>query len=120
MIVAGVLLLAPNIVHRQRFVVPDEKAAGVALLAEKLDGPGYFHASSPKEAGPFDEGGPWISVEEAEMQVPRVVTERHLSPEKAATIKELISQLAEPHPSRTIGGERVALVRLNLALDASP
>lgn len=120
MTVAGVLLLAPHLRHRPRFAVPDEKVAGVALLAEKLAGPGYFHASAVKEPGPFEEGGPWIGVEDAQMQVPRVVMERHLDMEKAAAIKQLISQLAEAHPSRTIGGERVNLVRLNLAVDGGP
>jgi len=93
----------------------DEIIAAEALLGSKLSGPRYFN--SPV-AGIREEGGPWINVADALSQVSRVAGARKLGPEAVHEIGRLIEQMAEPHPSRMVGGERINLLRLNLSLDA--
>lgn len=101
--------------RRDKIPVPDEKAAAMSLLVEKLAGPRYFNA--PAAAGP-DADGPWIGVEVARLQQDRVILERHWGQNQRAELDRLISQLAEPRPERMVGGYRIPLERLNLALDA--
>jgi len=101
--------------RRDKIPVPDEKAAAMSLLVEKLAGPRYFN--SPATAEP-DADGPWIGVEEARLQQDRVIQERHWGQSQRAELDRLISQLAEPRPARMVGGYRIPLERLNLALDA--
>lgn len=96
-----------------RVPIPDEKAAGVELLAEKLTGPGYFSRADATE----EEGTLWLGSDKVAGQFERVVAERRFSPSEEKKLRKLIEQLKEPQPSRLIGGERVNLVRLNLALD---
>lgn len=95
--------------------VEDARTTADAALAEKFSGPRYFNGSANTM---HDEGGTWITVHEAMVQVPRIAAERKLGPEGARQIEQLIGQLGEPHPYRMIGGPRVNLVRLNLSLDA--
>lgn len=95
--------------------LPDEKAAGVALLSSTMKGPRYFQGADTEAAK--EEGGPWITPQEAEAQLPRVVAERKLDGAGARYLGRVIRKLTEPHPSRMVGGERIKLVRLNLALD---
>ena len=99
------------------FKIPDEKKVGVALLAETLTGPRYFQ--EPEHPSEFlrGEGGPWIAPEDAKNQVERVARERGYEARQAEKLEKLIEKLTEPHPSRVMGGERIQLVRLNLALD---
>lgn len=101
----------------RNFKILDEKKVGVALLAETLTGPAYFH--EPEHSSEFlsGEGGPWIAPEDAMSQVERVVQERHFDPVQTEKVKKLIEKLTEQHPSRVVGGDRIQLVRLNLALD---
>jgi len=103
--------------NNRDFKIPDEKKAGVALLAETLTGPGYFQA--PEHPAEFlsGEGGPWIAPEDALKQVERVAKERHYDALQTEKLKKFIGKLTEPHPSRVMGGDRIQLVRLNLALD---
>lgn len=92
----------------------DEKAAAEALLAAKLSGPRYF---IPQVADPAGDDGRWIWVDDAVAQIQRVVEERNLGPEGTQAIRQLTVELAEPHPYRAVGGQRINLLRLNLSLD---
>ncbi|MEO5914410.1 MAG: hypothetical protein ABIS50_09275 [Luteolibacter sp.] len=94
--------------------VPDEKVAAMELLAEKLSGPRYFHAPV---SGIQDVNGPWIDVDEARQQQDRVIQERKLDAGQREELNRLISRLTEPQPARMVGGYRIQLERLNLALD---
>lgn len=111
-------------IPRERLVVPDEKAAAAALLAQKLSGPSYF------QAPPLDaktrrvievthpgESGPLLTEAEARTQVARIVRERGFDAGKAARLHGLIDQLAQPSTSRVVGEPVINLLRLNLALD---
>jgi len=97
--------------------IPDEKEAGVALLATTLTGPGYFHGPDRPAETLLGEGGPWIAPQDALDQLERVSRTRGYAAARTEKVKELIEKLTEPHPSRVVGGERIQLVRLNLALD---
>ena len=94
---------------------PQERAVAESILTQKLSGPGYFRAS---DAGIEEDGGPWISVSDAIQQIPGVVAQRNLGADGTREIEKIVSLLAEPHPSRRVGGERIQLSRLNLSLDA--
>ena len=86
-------------------------------LEDKQSGPGYFHAepgTQPDEAGVF-----WIEPDKAALQIDRVLRERKLGEGEREKLTKLIDEVAEPYPSRTIGGNRVNLARLNVALDAN-
>jgi hypothetical protein len=101
--------------RRNEIPIPDEKAAAMALLVEKLSGPRYFNAPA---GGNQDPDGPWIGVEEVRLQEDRVIRERHWGQSQRDELDRLISQLSEPRPARMVGGYRIPLERLNLALDA--
>jgi hypothetical protein len=105
----GILMIRS---HFNQPAPPDEKAAGLSLLAEKLSGPRFF-SSTTKEDGEL-----WIGPSEAREQLPRVAAERKLSPESIREVEKRINQLTAPPPSRIIGGERINLLQLNLALDS--
>ena len=94
---------------------PQERAVAESVLTEKLSGPGYF---TVPDTAIREDGGPWIPVSEAIKQIPRVVAARNLDANGNREIEEILTQLAEPHPSRRVGGERIQLSRLNLSLDA--
>ena len=114
-VVAAAAILSTWMVTLQcEIPVPDEKAAAMSLLAEKLSGSRYFNASWTAIPEP---GGPWIGVEELEYQEDRVILERHWGPGQRAQLDRLISQLSEPRAARMVGGYRIPLERLNLALD---
>jgi len=97
--------------------IPDEKEAGVVLLAKTLTGPGYFHGPDRPTETLLGEGGPWIAPQDALDQLERVTRTRGYDAARTEKAKRLIEELTEPHPSRVVGGERIQLVRLNLALD---
>ena len=101
--------------RRSETPLPNEKVVAMEQLAEKLSGPRYFNASV---AGFPDADGPWIKPEKVRLQADRVILERHWGPRGRAELDRLISQLSEPEPSRMVGGYRIPLERLNLALDA--
>jgi hypothetical protein len=109
LVLAGILALRSKM---QEAHPPDERAAGLALLAEKLSGPRYF-TSTNREDGEL-----WISPVEAHKQLPRVATERNLSPEAISEVEKRINQLTTPPTSRIVGSERINLLQLNLALDS--
>jgi len=114
--IAAGTILGGVLLHQHDHPVPDEKSAGVALLAKQQAGPGYFHEVKA-DPTPFDTGGPWIALDEVQRQKERVVRERKMDEAQAKALDQLISQLSETHPSRAVGGERIQLVKLNLALD---
>lgn len=119
MFISAVLLAAGTFAvwkfaRRSEIPIPDEKAAAMALLVEKLSGPRYFNAPV---AGNQDSDGPWIGLEEACRQAERVIQERHWGQSQRDELDRLISQLSEPSPARMVGGYRIPLERLNLALD---
>ena len=95
----------------------DARVAADTALAGKLSGARYFNAPAHAEHV-HEPGGPWITVHEAMVQVPRIAAERKLAADTSHQVEQLIGQLAEPHPYRMIGGPRVNLVRLNLSLDS--
>ena len=101
--------------QHEQFVIPDERAAAAALLAQKLSGPRYFRP--PVRTPDLRNGEPFISVAGALAQVDRVATERHLDAERTAKVLKLIDRLAESPKSRMVGEPSVNLLRLNLALD---
>ncbi|MEO7097759.1 MAG: hypothetical protein ABI162_00230 [Luteolibacter sp.] len=102
-------------IHRSEIPVPNENAVAMELLVEKLSGPGYFNAPV---TGTPDADGPWIVLEDVRSQKDRVILERHWGGSERVELDRLISQLAEPKPERMVGGYRILLERLNLALDA--
>lgn len=96
--------------------LPDEKKAAMELLIDEQRGPSYFQAG----ASVADEQGIiWIDALAARDQVERIVRERKGDEAMKTRIFKLIDEASEPHPSRAIGGERVNLARLNLALDTA-
>ena len=112
-VTAVAVLLITGDRKNPRIDIPDEKAAGMALLAQKLSGPGYFHPAP----APFSTPG-YLSPVQAHGQVKAVVQERQWSEDKEARVHELIDEVVEPAPYRMVRSERVNLTRLNLALDA--
>lgn len=96
--------------------LPDEKKVAMELLTDTLTGPGYFHA--PEGIAPDEHGVVWLSPVQAGDQIDRVLRERKLDAGERAKLENLIDEVSEPHPSRTIGGDRINLARLNVALDA--
>lgn len=115
--VVAVVILCPHEGAPQPVSTREESAAAEALLAAKLSGPRYFN---PQAAVALEGNGHWIWVDDAWSQVPRIVAERKLGPEAQQAIGRLIVKLAEPHPYRMVGGQRINLLRLNLSLDALP
>lgn len=97
--------------------LPDERKVAMELLEDKQSGPGYFHpVTSPTT--PDENGILWINSAEATGQIDRVIGERKLDEPAKGKILKLIQETSEPHPSRIVGGERINLARLNVALDA--
>ena len=112
--IAGVMSLA--MCKKDDPPVPDEKRVAMIELEKKQSGPGYFHAEADSQ--PDEEGVRWIEPDKAAAQIDRVLSERKLGESERETLTKLINEISEPHPSRTIGGNRVNLARLNVALDA--
>ena len=97
--------------------IPDEKRVAMMALEDLQSGPGYFHAEA--DTPPDDQGVRWTTPDKAAAQIDRVLRERKLEEAGRAKLEKLINEVSEPHPSRTIGGSRVNLARLNVALDAN-
>jgi hypothetical protein len=97
--------------------LPDEKKIAMERLVESQSGPRYFQV---QDATPDEQGEVWIDIIAAREQVERIVRERKGDDAMKGWIYKLIDEAAEPHPSRTVGGERASLAKLNVALDASP
>ena len=97
--------------------IPDEKRVAMIELENQQAGPGYFHAEAGMQ--PDEEGIRWIEPDKAAAQIDRVLRERKLEESDREKLTKLIDEVSEPHPSRTIGGNRVNLARLNVALDAN-
>ena len=97
--------------------LPDDKRTAMILLQETQSGPGYFHPADPATA-PDEEGIFWLTPAQANEQIDRVMRERRLGEGEREKLSKLINEACEPHPSRTIGGDRVRVTRLNVALDA--
>jgi len=103
--------------HNERnLTIPDEKQAGLALLSQKLSGPGYFSDAKASH----DDEGTWITPADARDQADRVIKERKFDETRCGKLKQLVIDLTEPPSSRIVGGDRINLVRLNLALDELP
>lgn len=98
--------------------IPDEKKAAMELLAGTQTGPGYFHPAQDSAAKPDEHGIIWIEPVDAEAQVSRILEERKLGEPGRGKLLKLIGETSEAHPSRTVGGDRINLARLNLALDS--
>ena len=96
--------------------LPDERKVAMELLADNQTGPGYFHPADAS-AVPDEHGIFWIEPPAAEAQIDRLLRERKLDSSAAEKLRKLIGEVTEPHPSRIVGGERINLARLNVALD---
>ena len=121
---AGLLLLLAGIAAVGWFAasendapIPDEKRVAMIALEDMQSGPGYFHAEG--DSLPDEQGIRWIDPDKAAAQIDRVLRERKLEDGEREELTKLINEVSEPHPSRTIGGNRVNLARLNVALDAN-
>ena len=116
-LLAATSLLAPSGCGRpgSKAMPKEEKAAVDRILLEKYAGPRYFQAGSV--VWDRDEGGPWLDLVEARQQVARVGEARALGPDGVEHIERLLDELAEVQPSRAVGGKRLNLLRLNMALD---
>lgn len=99
--------------------LPDEKKAAMELLTEAQTGPRYFHVTGDA-AKPDEQGLVWVEPAAAREQVDGILKERKLDASAKDKMLKLIEEASEPHPSRTVGGERINLAKLNLALDALP
>jgi K+-transporting ATPase ATPase C chain len=97
--------------------LPDDKRTAMILLEETQSGPGYFHPADPA-AAPDEQGVFWLTPAQAIDQIDRVMRERKLDESEREKLSKLINETCEPHPSRTIGGDRIRVTRLNVALDA--
>ncbi|MCW1926254.1 potassium-transporting ATPase subunit C [Luteolibacter arcticus] len=97
--------------------IPDEKRVAMIELEDKQSGPGYFHAEA--DAQPDEQGIRWIAPDKAAAQIDRVIRERKLEEVEREKLARLIDEVSELHPSRTVGGSRVNVARLNVALDAN-
>lgn len=92
---------------------PNETAAGRAALYEKFSGPGYFHIDSAgRKCEEF-----YIERGAAEMQIQRVTEERGLAASERSSVQRIVERCVESSPSRAVGGARVNVLQLNLALD---
>lgn len=99
--------------------LPDEKKAAMELLTETQTGPRYFRVTGDA-AKPDEQGLVWIDPAAARDQVDGILKERKLNAPAKGKILKLIEEASEPQPSRVVGGERINLARLNLALDTVP
>ena len=97
--------------------IPDEKREAMIELSDKQAGPGYFLAEAGTQ--PDEQGFLWTDPDKVTAQIDRVLRERKLDDSQRETLTKLINEVSEPQPSRTIGGNRVNLARLNVALDAN-
>lgn len=97
--------------------LPDERKVAMELLSEKQSGPGYFHAD-PADTPPDENGVVWVDANDATAEIDRIAGERKLEPAQREKLAKLVEEASEPHPSRAVGGYRINLARLNLALDA--
>lgn len=95
------------------FKEPDDIGAGRELLAEKFSGPRYFQYVETPDSLP----APYISTEEARLQVDMIAATRRIPEAEKARMNKLIETLAEPSDSRIAGASQVNTLRLNLALD---
>lgn len=99
--------------------LPDEKKVAMERLVKSQSGPEYFRAQG--SAAAEDENGEvWLDVVAAREQVERIVRERSGDGAMKDRILRMIEDASEPHPSRAVGGERVSVAKLNVALDALP
>jgi K+-transporting ATPase ATPase C chain len=96
--------------------IPDEKKVAMEVLVDTQAGPGYFHHADAS-AAPDEHGIFWIEPPAAEAQIDRIIRERKLDASSGDKLRKLIKQTTEPHPSRVVGGDRINLARLNVALD---
>jgi len=96
--------------------IPDEKRVAMIALEDKQSGPGYFHPEDGTQ--PDEQGIRWIEPDKAAAQIDRVLRERKQAETEREKLVTLINEISEPHPSRTVGGSRVNIARLNVALDA--
>ncbi len=97
--------------------LPDEKKVAMERLVKSQSGPEYFRA---QEAAEDENGEVWLDVVAAREQVERIVRERSGDGAMKDRILRMIEDASEPHPSRAVGGERVSVAKLNVALDALP
>jgi K+-transporting ATPase c subunit len=99
--------------------VPNETAAGLKLLSREFAGPGYFHLDPSVTNQPPSESHPdyCITANAAREQIGRVLAERNWTTNRAADLERIVDRLAEAPESRAVGGAKVNVLRLNLALD---
>ncbi|MEK7951787.1 potassium-transporting ATPase subunit C [Luteolibacter soli] len=121
--IAGIAAVAGFAIHgwddkKEKPPIPDEKRVAMIDLEDKQSGPGYFHADSATQ--PDENGIRWLEPDQAKQQIDRVLHDRKLDESNRKQLAKLIGEVSEPYPSRTIGGNRINIARLNVALDAMP
>ncbi len=104
---------------RPRNSLTTERDAILQLLTQKFTGPQYFQNDTSSSTQPLSSDKVYISPASAKSQVNRIATERKLTPEASMRLNDIITRMTEPSPSRVVGEDRVNLLLLNLALDAS-
>jgi len=119
-----VIMLAPGAFglwwyarSQQAGQLPDEKKVAMEQLVDRQTGPGYFHAPDP---APDENGIVWIDPASAGDQIEGILRERKRDAADAVKLEKLIEETSAPHPSRVVGGNRINVARLNVALDALP
>ena len=117
LVLAGIAAVGWFAMRGNDVSIPDEKRVAMIALEDKQSGPGYFHAEDGTH--PDEQGICWIEPDKAAAQIDRVLRERKLEEVEREKLVKLINEISEPHPSRTIGGNRVNVARLNVALDAN-
>ena len=117
----GVLGVAGWLVWRKdaEQALPDERKVAMELLTDSQSGPRYFRVAG-EAANPDEQGIVWIAPAIAQEQVDGILKERKLDASAKDKVLKLIDEASEQHPSRVVGGERINLARLNLALDTMP
>ncbi|WP_367874729.1 potassium-transporting ATPase subunit C [Luteolibacter sp. Populi] len=87
-------------------------------LVESQVGPRYFQ---PEPDTKLDEQGVlWLDSTKANEQLPRILGERKWGDSEKDKVMKLVEETSEPHPSRVVGGRRINLAKLNVALDELP
>ena len=98
--------------------LPDEKKVAMERLVESQEGPRYFLPEPGTK--PDEQGILWLDSVKADEQLPRILTERKWGDAEKAKVMKLLEETSEPHPSRAVGGRRINLAKLTVALDELP
>ncbi len=111
----GIVLVLRDRPDIRPVTAEEERKAAEIVLSERFEGTRYFQPTASDESGKPDL---WIDPSEALKQVPGIASARKLDADKTRRLSALVDRMTEAHPFRSVGGGRVKLNRLNLALDS--